>query len=260
MPSADLSRLTAIVHASGSARGVDRLVASFRRHYPAVRLLAADDSRQPRELVGAEMVKLPKDVGASAARNALLARVRTPYFLLLEPTIEITRRTRIETLLAPAADNRFDVVAGDLVTCRKKWLVLTSRTVSAGHATFEFEGDALRLSTAPRPAVDGVEACDATHNFFVGRTDKVRMMGGWDPQLMVDERIEFFVRARRFGLRVGRNPHVVADCWAVAADGETRRGRDFRSLAVSKMGVARMIDVDGYAHEASAPVRESKAA
>lgn len=259
MSSVDLSRVTAIVHASAAPDAAPRMVASFRRFYPAVRMLAGDDSRQPREVDGAELVKLPKDVGASAARNALLARIRTPYFLLVEPTIEFTRRTRIEALLRATADNRFDVVAGDYTVCRRKLFFLTSRTPEPGHVAFEFEGDSLRLSGAARPAVDGIVPCDATHNFFVGRTDKVRMMGGWDPQLMIDERIEFFVRARRFGLRVGVAPQVVADHWPRGAS-ESRRGRDFRGLAVAKMGVARLIDLGGYAHEATAPARDLKAA
>lgn len=252
MSSADLSRLTAIFHVGALHASVDRLVRSFRRIYPTVKLLVADDSRQPREVAGADLVKLPPDVGTGAARNALLARVRTPYFLLLEDGVELTRRSRIESLLAPVIETRFDLVGGEYLACTRKWLVLTSRAPHPGHATFEYEGDVLRLAPNCRPGLEGVQLCDLTHNFFVGRTDKVRTMGGWDTQLLVDERIEFFVRARRFGLRVGLCPQTTADFWIDAGiASRARRGRNYQSLAAAKIGVARLIDLEGRVHEAA---------
>ncbi len=252
MSNVDLSKLTAIVRTSERPASVARLIRSLKQCYPQVRVLVADDSRQPRPVPGADWIRLPTDVGISAGRNTALARVRTPYFLLLEDDLELTRRTRIERLLELVADKRLDLAAGDCVRCRRNFLVLTARTPDPAHATFDFAADTLTLSAGHRAAGEQFLACDLAHNFFVARTDKVRAMGGWDPQLLVDERIEFFVRAQRFGLRVGVCPEVVAQALeherSRAAPGASR---DFKHLALAKIGVSRLIDADGRVLEAA---------
>ena len=110
-----------------------------------------------------------------------------------------------------------------------------------------------------RLGVDSYLAVDMAANFFVARTDKIRAIGGWDPQLLVDERVEFFVRAQRFGLRVGLVTEAIVEHWpsrrvAAAPHG----GRDFTALALAKMGVARLTDLEGHVLEAVAP--QSRAA
>jgi len=250
--SVDLSKLTAIVRTSQRPASIARLLRSFRQRYPQLRLLVADDSRQPQALDGADWIRLPADVGVSTARNTALARVRTPYFLLLEDDLEFTRRTSIEQLVALVADKRLDLAAGDCLRCQRKLLVFTRRTPDPAHATFEFGPDSLRLAAGHRAAEAGFLTCDLAHNFFVARTDKVRAMGGWDPQLQVDERIEFFVRAQRFGLRVGVCPEVVAQRWATAEAAPGPGGRrDFKHLALAKIGVSRLIDAEGRTLEAA---------
>jgi hypothetical protein len=244
--SVDFSKLSAVVYTSERPRAVARLVRSVQRHYPELRLLVADDSRQPRPVAGADWIRLPADVGVSAGRNAVLARVRTPYFLLLEDELELTRRARLEKLVALVAENRLDIAAGDCVRCQRKLFVFTGRTPDPAHATFEFTGDTLRLCPGHRSADARFLDCDLAHNFFVARTDKVRSMGGWDPQLLVDERVEFFVRAERFGLRVGVCPDAVAQRWSTGESApKAAARRDFKTLALAKMGVSRLIDQDG---------------
>jgi len=251
--SADLSRLTAIVHTCDRPHSVDRLIKSIGWLYPSLKILAADDSRKPRPIAGADGVKVAAGVGVSACRNVLLARVRTPYFLLLEDDLELSRRSGVERLLDLVADDRLDIAAGDIIRCQRRFGLLTSRRPEPGHATFEFGPDALTLAAGQRPGGAGYHACDVTHNFFVGRTDKVRAIGGWDPQLQIDERVEFFFRACRYGLRVGVCSESIA--WRWAEKGATRPARDFTGLAVAKMGVSHMIDAEGRVHEAAAHAR-----
>jgi hypothetical protein len=249
--SVDLSRLTAIVYTSERPRSIARLVCSVQSSYPELRLLVADDSRQPKPAAGADWIRLPADVGVGAGRNAALARVRTPYFLLLEDECELTRRTHLEKLLTLVAEGRLDLAAGDSVRCHKKFGLFTRRTPDPAHATFEFTGDTLRLCPGHRSADARLLDCDLAHNFFVARTDKVRSMGGWDPQLAVDERVEFFVRAERFGLRVGVCPEAVVERWTGGDAAPKSARRDFKTLALAKMGVSRLIDHDGRILEAA---------
>ncbi len=263
MSSADFSRLTAIVHANGRPRSIDRLIKSVGWLYPQLRLLVADDSSKPQPITGADAVKVPAGVGVSACRNALLARVRTPFFLLLEDTMELSRRSGVERLLEHVAANRLDVAAGEVIRCQRRFGLFTTRKLEPAHATFEFDADTLKIAPGHRPSLSeasravpgpGAHSCDATHNFFVGRVDKIRAIGGWDAQLQVDERIEFFYRVCRYGLKVGVCPESIAWRWAEKSAASTPT-RDFTNLAVAKMGVSRMIDAEGRTHEAAAHAR-----
>lgn len=247
--SADLSRLTAIVHTNGRQQSVARLIHSVAWLYPQLKVLMADDSRQPQPVAGAEPVKMPLDSGVSACRNALLARLRTPYFLLLEDNLELNRGSHVEKLLEAVAGGLCDIAAGDMMRCRRRFGLFTKREADPGHATVEVTAEAVQVTAGSRPGVGGVQGCDVAHNFFVARTDKVRAMGGWDPQLLVDERLEFFVRARRFGVKVGVCPAAVAWRWQDGAGAKT--GRDFSALAVTKMGVSRLVDANGRIIEAA---------
>jgi hypothetical protein len=187
----------------------------------------------------------------------MLSRVRTPYFLVLEDAMELHRRSGVERLLELVESGKLDIAAGDIVACRRRFGLFTSRKPEPAHASFQFEGDALQLATSeasrgvPAPGTPGIVPCDVTHNFFIGRVDKVRAIGGWDAQLQVNERVEFFFRACRYGLKVGVCPESVAYRWTEKAT-SAARNRDFTSLAVAKMGVSRLIDIDGRTHEAAA--------
>src|SRR5690606_2978353 len=122
------------------------------------------------------------------------------------------------------------------------------READPGHGTVDVTPEAVKVTAGARPGVDGVQGCDVAHNFFVARTDKVRAMGGWDPQLLVDERLEFFVRARRFGIKVAVCTEAVAWRWNDAAGKSTR---EISGLAVAKMGAVRLIDANGRTIEAA---------
>lgn len=217
MPAADLSRLTAIVGSCSQPRYVERLVSSVRQHYPTMRLLVADDGSQPRLVEGADRVRVADDAGIAASRNALLARVRTPMFLLLEENMELSRRSGVERLLAEVEQKQLDVAAGDCVACRRRFGLFTSRRPDPGHATLEYANDSIQIRPGHRPAADQILRCDLTHDFFVARTDKVRALGGWDEHPAVDARVEFFVRAQRRAFRVGVHPAAIAFRWDAAA-------------------------------------------
>jgi hypothetical protein len=251
----DFSRLTAIVHASDRPHSLDRLVRSIHWVHPELRILVAQDSGPARTLAGADVVRLPKEVGVSACRNALLARVRTPYFLLLEDSLELNRRSGVDRLLGAAASGQLDIAAGELTRCQKRLVLFTRRTPEQAAATFEFDADAVKIKRGHRPGANGFLGCDVTANFFVGRTDKVRAIGGWDAQLQFDERIEFFYRACRYGLKVGVSPEATALRWIER--GGSQPLRDYTGLAVAKMGVSRMVDAEGRIHEAMAETRRA---
>ncbi len=246
MASADLSQLTAIIPASNRQKSLTRLVRSLRKGYPELRILVADDSQEALTCKQADSIRLPVGIGRSAACNALLSRLRTPYFLLLDDRCELAKETRLEALLDLVAGDKLDVAAGDLLGCERRFWFFVRRRPASGHGTFEIAGDLLALHRGHRTVGEGYAWCDMVPNFFVARTEKVRDLGGWDPELKNDEREEFFMRGHRQGLRVGLASEVVALQWNDRnASSDLERPPCLKNLATAKMGLSQMTDFDG---------------
>ncbi len=252
MSSADLSQLTAIISTANRPKSLRRVVQSVRRKFADLKILVADHGNEPRVPKQADQVKVPPAVGRASACNALLSRVRTPYFLMLDDRAELTAETLTEPLLELVAEDKLDLAAGDFIGCRRRFWLFVKRQPQPGHGLLDFAGDELTLRSGHRTIGEGYAWCDFVHHFFVAKTSKVRDLGGWDPELENDERIEFFVRAQRRGLRVGLAPEVIASLWDEPAPIEDNYV-DRRSLAVAKMGLSRMVDLEG--HVIKAPRR-----
>ena len=246
MPTVDLKKLTAIVRTSDQPQAIRRLVKSVRKFYPQLRLLVADDSHAPQKLKGIDVLQLPADSGRGACQNALLARVRTPYFLMLEDVAELHRGTLVEHLLQLVVDDKLDIAAGDITECSKRLVFFTRRRPAPQHGLCEFAGSSLKLRPGTRTRGEGYAWCDIVGNFFVARTSKVRNLGGWDAELHNDQSEEFFVRAHRQGLRVGLAPEIDVWHWPEKAKSvDTLTQGSQKSLAVAKMGLERLTDLEG---------------
>lgn len=109
-----LAGLTVVVPVRDRTSGVDRLLSSLR---PAVRCLVVDDaSRDPRALAevvarhGAELVRRDVNGGPSAARNAGLRRVTTPFVAFVDSDVEVTPHA-LARLVAHTADPGLAAVA-----------------------------------------------------------------------------------------------------------------------------------------------------
>jgi len=241
---ADFSQLTAIISTANRPKSLRRLIQSVRRKLPDLKILVADHGHEPRVPKQVVQVKVPSGIGRASACNALLSRVRTPYFLLLDDRAELSDESRVEALLQLVVDDRLDLAAGDFFGCWRKLWFFVKRQPQPGHGLLEFAGDRLTLLPGHRTIGEGYAWCDLVHNFYVARTAKVRNLGGWDPELENDERVEFFVRAQRQGLRVGLASEVVASLWNEPATTEETHA-DRKSLAVAKMSLLQMTDFEG---------------
>ena len=177
---------------------LDRLISSIRANYPDVPILVADDSPTPVARKDVQVHALPYDCGLSFGRNYLVDRVQTEYFLLMDDDHVFEDRTRIETLLAPIARNRFDLVGAQVVEACGPF---------AWEGLLELDGTALTLRKGDNGLVDGVARVDFCHNFFAARTEMVRKLR-WDDTLKLGEHTDFFLRAAGAGLRVGYDATV----------------------------------------------------
>jgi GT2 family glycosyltransferase len=241
----NLSQMTAIIKTFQRPKALDRLIRSIRRFYPQLAIAVADDGIWPSPRRDVDYLRLPADVGLSAGRNVLLRHIRTPYFLLLDDDLEFTRTTRIEHLYELVASNEADVAGGDYYRCKRKLLLL--RTCwQPFHGNFWFHDGELQLVCETHATTPKYKLCDVVHNFFVARTADVLAIGGWDPDLKLNEHVEFFVRLHRRGKRVVYCPTVVARHWMERHAGYTPyRDRDFTDLAAQKIGVHRVNRFDG---------------
>ena len=164
------------------------LIASLRERYPRERVIVADDSkdRMPRYSDDYEMIRLPFDTGLSAGRNALIAKVETPFFILLDDDFIFTEATKIERLVSIAERCGHDVVGG---------AVIEKGEVRHYEGNLRQSGTTLRYVPQFREDHGSHKTCDMVLNFFAGRTEKVKKVG-WDPDLKLAEHTDFFLRAK----------------------------------------------------------------
>ena len=212
MPSSQSSHLTVLVHSRGESKSLARLLRGLRRHYPHLPVIAGipDEQSAPGQQV--LPVRLPTGSSEGAAWNALLARVRTPYFLLLDEGHQFIRQTRIDRLVEAIEEENYDLVFGEVAFCRG--MRLFPRSVErATHGRFALKKDHLVLYPLdPAPPTETVP-CHMGPIFFAARTSRVRAMGGWDPELTAGGSEEFFFRADLYGLRIGCRAEVRIRQW-----------------------------------------------
>jgi GT2 family glycosyltransferase len=190
-------------------RCVANFLASVRRHYPAIRVLVCDDSREPLYADGAEpapgvrWLTLPFAAGhtVGAGRNHLLARTETPLFFLADDDHVFNRHTRLDCLHGILTRHALDLVGGAQGRGDYGCAVFVPRDSVVEQRFLEHRGE----------IEPGVVRCDRVSNTFLARTDAVRRMGGWEERVLANEHADFFLRATRAGLRIAQAGYVYVD-------------------------------------------------
>lgn len=172
-----LDELTVVVKTFERPRTVRRFVASARRLHPGLRIVVVDDSREPQEVPGAELLALPFDSGLSAGRNAGLKRVATPYVLIADDDLVLYRGTRLrEALALLASERRIDIMGGRLIDLPfrrrlpKEWQF--DAIFPPGREPVHARGERLA----------GLRVVNKVPNFFLAHTDRLRLVP-WDDEL-----------------------------------------------------------------------------
>lgn len=241
--------LTALIKTFERPKQLRRLVRSITKFYPGLHIIVADDSFQPDPIPRVEYVRLPADSGISVGRNAMLQRVKTPYFLLLDDDTEFTRHTRVEQLLSTIQNFEVDLAAGNYIRCKRQLLWIRQKP-QPFCGTIERSGSQLTISAGYRAVQPGLILCDLVHNFFVASTNAIRGMGGWADVLKLNEHAEFFVRFQEHGLQAAYCPEVTVRHWfARSPKYAPYRDRNFWPLAAQLMGITRFTDMSGRVRE-----------
>jgi len=181
-------RLTAIVKTFERPRILRRLLKSIMRRHPGLHIIIVDDSRDPKSIPGVQTIILPYDSGVSAGRHEALRHVTTEYVLVLDDDFVFYRQTGLAAALA-IMDNhpRIDVMGGEVIDLP-----------FFGTADYSREGLFPTDAKATMPggsSIGGLPVYDKVANFFIARTDRIRLVG-WDPQLKRMEHTDFFTRAK----------------------------------------------------------------
>ncbi len=183
-----LTQCTAVIKTFERPHTLRRLLKSLQRHYPGLPVIVVDDSRQPAEVPGAELIRLPYDSGLSAGRRAGLQAVTTPYMLNLDDDFVFFRKSGlVRALRAMEAEAAIDIQGGkvinlpffDAVDYRRSGLFPNSQTPVL----------------PPGTLLDGLPVYEKVANFFIARTERLRLVD-WDPALRLVEHTDFFTRAR----------------------------------------------------------------
>ncbi len=185
---ANSKRITAIVKTFERPAELRRLLASLRKFFPCLPVIVADDSRHPIWLKGVRTIALPFDSGVSAGRQAALSAVDTEYTWILDDDFVLYRSTRLARCMATLdANPSVDILGGPVID-----LPLGIKRDSVASAIYPTAA----APVAPLGSmVGGLPVRDKVPNFFIARTDRLRLVG-WDQALKRLDHADFFTRAR----------------------------------------------------------------
>ena len=242
------------------------LLYSIRKYKFNGPIIIADDSKVPykdRMLslfpdLNITYINLPFDTGTAEGRNKMLEQTNTSLFVLCDDDFIFEPRTRIPMMRKMLLENNIDLLGGvfrqyNLKSKKErfkfnisKWILqklnilIPATNIFEYHAGFDVEGNTCRMKKVPYQ--EPFTVCDMTHNFFIARTEKIKLFSGWNPILKGGEHQNFFIRAKLNALKVAttRQCGIVHDRWspAPAIFKELReRSPQYKKIALQEFGI-----------------------
>ncbi|KAJ3099280.1 hypothetical protein HDU97_003298 [Phlyctochytrium planicorne] len=226
------------------------LVESARKHYPNITIIASDDGKNVApegHKRGFYYLPLKYDVGLSAGRNRMVERVQTEYVLTLDDDFKLDEDSAIEELIhaleTPDGDGKtFDIAAAknpddedrfELDFCGLM-KITPNRILSLGPGSYGKHGSCYHVDFVP--------------NIFVARTSLLRERLRWDELLKLGEHEDFFLRAKKLGVRTLTCPgvsfhHEQVQHWLMKTEYDRMRNRvyDFWRLSLRKHNLVRLV-------------------
>lgn len=179
---------TAIVKTFERPAHCRALIDSIRRQYRELPIIVVDDSRDPHQFEGTTSLSMPYDSGVSAGRRLALQQVKTQFVLNLDDDFVFCGRTDIAAALALMnAYPQIDIMGGRVVDLP---LYISHDFRSANL----FPHDTLSVWPVAE-TIGGLEVHDKVANFFLARTDRLRLVD-WDDRLKRLDHADFFTRAK----------------------------------------------------------------
>jgi hypothetical protein len=191
--SIDTSQITFAVTAFNRPDKLTTLLKSLWSRYPSANVMVADTGDQYVDAASlcpptasVEYFKLPFDAGLSAARNAIVSRLETPYMLLLEDDFIVDERCKIAPMLSVLNAHCDIGVVGGLHEMRY-------RGPAVGRAFAVKEDQLAPIAMPTHKTTDGVkfQISEFLANFALFRREFVQS-NLWDERLKVGEHLAYY--------------------------------------------------------------------
>ena len=144
------------------------------------------------------------DYGIAEGRNRALSLVKTKYFFLMDDDVLFLNSTDMQTMIDILDTTDATLVGGEL----------RGRGNFAGFIKLGYFQDSnkrRRMGLFPGtcdklnqtvPNFPHCVQCDLNTNIFMARTEHIKGIGGWDPELKVLEHKDLFLKMKAVGLKV----------------------------------------------------------
>ncbi len=177
-----------------------RLYHCFCSNYPGAAIVIADDSAEPLEISGADIVHLPFNRGLSKGLIAALDAVNTEYVMRMDDDEFLTPSSNIHGQLS------FLQTHPEVDICAVQ---ISARPEAAAKEYGKIKMKKEQLIPAGTE-IDGRIVVYKPTNCFLARTEKLRQVG-CDPNIHMIDHHEFFCRA--VGILVSvQDPHAYVFC------------------------------------------------
>lgn len=223
------NELTIIIKTFERYRSLKKMLTSIcKENLEEFRIIILDDSKKNykikimeefSEQLTIKYIISEFDIGVCEGRNRLLKEVETPYFLLCDDDYIFDFRTKLKENLEIIKKMKLDILGGsyynrytinnfyELYTALKHPkllfnILLKKEILSNYTGNFKEKKNKLYLEKN-FDANSNVYLTEIVNNFFIGNTEKIIEMGGWDKDLKIAEHEEFFYRAKRKKIKVG---------------------------------------------------------
>ena len=189
-----LGEVTALIKTFERPRQLRSLVRSIKRRYPSISIVVVDDSENPTKMDDVQTVILPYDSGVSAGRSEGLRSIATRYVINLDDDFVFYHQTDlISALTLLDKFEEIDIMGGEVVDLP---LYIVHDYARVG--LYPTEAKSVRPADT---VIGGMPTYDKVSNFFVARTERLRMVD-WDRRLKRLDHADFFTRAKGILLSV----------------------------------------------------------
>jgi glycosyltransferase involved in cell wall biosynthesis len=261
-----IAPIALVVATMSRPHAVQRLIESVRCFFPNMPIYVADQTSPTRqqqgyyEQAGCKVTWLDYDAGVSASRNAAVAMVEEPYFVLCDDDFIFTDETDFSRALAVLeAAPDIGVVGGRLFDIHQDPVSgENSRHARFWELHLHYDPAKRQLMTipvhyfAPDPKyVDevGYYECDAVMNFAVFRTAIFDELVRWDPRFKSNgEHEDFYLNLKvNSDNRVIYIPEIVAEHHHPPSSGYSKMRNRTKGwqLFLEKWNLRQMVDLDG---------------
>lgn len=261
--------LTIIIKTFERKKSLFRLLDSIEKTYKELKIIIADDSQKDYKneilkkyagLLNIEYYTLDFDSGLSKGRNFLLNKVRTKYFLLCDDDFEIYEKTDLRNAYLKIEKYNLDILGGsysniiapttiiNTLKILKKPKRIMNYFLKKGetylyNAKINIEGNNIYINRKDTfySKNEDVYLTDMVQNFFIGKTESIKKMSGWQPEeIKMGEHSIFFIRAKQSKLKIGflenfyinHYPEVTLEYYKYR-----KRAKYFFELGCQKLGI-----------------------